>query len=58
MWKVILSKKAQQDLELLSNIGLYDKVKGLVALLRENPFISPPNYGRKFTGLLFPTYQY
>ena len=27
MWEVILSKKAQGDLETLRNVGLFDKVK-------------------------------
>ena len=42
MWEVILSKKAQGDLEKLTKAGLFSKVKELVAILRENPFASPP----------------
>jgi len=44
MWEVILSKKAQEDLQNLKNIGLFDKAKELVAILRENPFLNPPPY--------------
>jgi len=29
MWEVILSKKAQEDLEKLRNIGLFNKTKEL-----------------------------
>ena len=42
MWEVILSKKAQEDLDKLQKIGLFAKVKKLIDLLRENPFLSPP----------------
>ena len=46
MWEVILSKKAQEDLKKLKSIGLFDKTKELVAILRENPFTNPPPYGK------------
>ena len=44
MWEVILSKKAQQDLKKLQGIGLFDKTKELVAILKKNPFTNPPPY--------------
>lgn len=44
MWEVILSKKAQEDLKKLKGVGLFDKTKELVAILRENPFTNPPSY--------------
>ena len=44
MWEVILSKKAQEDLKKLKSIGLFDKIKELVAILRGNPFTNPPPY--------------
>ena len=44
MWEVILSKKAQEDLKKLKSIGLFDKTKELVAILRENPFTNLPPY--------------
>jgi toxin YoeB len=44
MWEVILSKKAQEDLNKLKSIGLFDKAKELVAVLKENPFLNPPPY--------------
>ena len=42
MWEIILSKKAQEDLKKNKKIGLFDKVKALIIVLRENPFLSPP----------------
>ncbi len=44
MWEIILSKKAQEDLDKLQKIGLFNKVKKLIAILRKNPFLSPPFY--------------
>jgi hypothetical protein len=32
MWEVILSKKAQEDLDKLRRIGLLDKIRQLIAL--------------------------
>lgn len=56
MWEVILSKKAQDDLEKLKKIGLFDQVKNLIALLRENPFLTPPSY-EKLVGNLKGCYS-
>jgi toxin YoeB len=56
MWEVILSKKAQEDLQNLKNIGLFDKAKELVAILRENPFSHPPPY-EKLVGNLKGLYS-
>jgi hypothetical protein len=42
VWEVILSKKAQEDLDKLTKIGLFDNVKKLIAILRQNPFLNPP----------------
>lgn len=56
MWEVILSKKAQEDLDKLSNIGLFPKIKEIVGILRENPFLSPPPY-EKLVGNLKGCYS-
>jgi len=56
MWEVILSKKAQEDLKKLKSIGLFDKTKELVAILRENPFTNPPPY-EKLVGNLQGLYS-
>ena len=56
MWDVIVSKKAQQDLDKLTKIGLFKKVKKLVSILRENPFRNPPSY-EKLVGNLKGCYS-
>jgi toxin YoeB len=56
MWEVILSKKAQEDLKKLKSIGLFEKTKELVAILRENPFTNPPPY-EKLVGNLQSLYS-
>ncbi|MCY7332366.1 MAG: Txe/YoeB family addiction module toxin [Pseudanabaena sp. CAN_BIN31] len=56
MWEVILSKKAQEDLQNLKSIGLFDKAKELVTILRENPFLNPPPY-EKLVGNLQGLYS-
>jgi Txe/YoeB family toxin of toxin-antitoxin system len=56
VWEIILSKKAQEDLDKLTKIGLFDKSKALVAILRENPFLNPPYY-EKLVGNLKGCYS-
>ena len=56
MWEVIFSKKVQEDLKKLKSIGLFDKTKELVAILRENPFTNPPPY-EKLVGNLQGLYS-
>ncbi|HEY9704885.1 MAG TPA: Txe/YoeB family addiction module toxin [Allocoleopsis sp.] len=56
MWEVILSKKAREDLDNLAQIGLFENVKKLVNILRENPFASPPSY-EKLVGNLKGCYS-
>lgn len=56
MWEVILSKKAQEDLDKLRKIGLFKNVKQLIAILRENPFLNPPPY-EKLVGNLRGCYS-
>lgn len=52
MWEIILSKKAQEDLEKLKNVGLFD----MVNILREKPFINPLSY-EKLVGNLKGCYS-
>jgi Txe/YoeB family toxin of toxin-antitoxin system len=56
VWEIILSKKAKEDLDKLTKIGLLDKSKELVAILRENPFLNPPYY-EKLVGNLKGCYS-
>ena len=46
----------QADLDKLRNIGLFNKVKELIAILRENTFLSPPFY-EKLVGNLKGCYS-
>jgi toxin YoeB len=55
-WKVLFSKQALKDLELLKNAGLDSKAKALVILLEENPLHSPPPY-EKLVGDLMGFYS-
>ena len=56
VWEVILSKKAQEDLDRLTKIGLFDNAKKLIAILRQNPFLNPPAY-EKLVGNLKGCYS-
>ena len=44
MYKVILSKQAQKDLEKLKAAKLAKKVKRLLETIQEAPFKRPPDY--------------
>ena len=44
MYAVKLTKQAMKDRERILAAGLGQKVKGLVRLLGENPFLNPPPY--------------
>ena len=43
-WRILYSKYAQRDAKKLSAAGLDKKVKGLIELLREDPWRTPPPY--------------
>ena len=42
--KVMLHRRALKDAERIRQAGLEPQVKELIALLRQNPFQSPPYY--------------
>ena len=44
MYRIELSKKAVKDIKKLKSIGLSDKARKLVDLLKENPYMIPPSY--------------
>ena len=44
MWDVRFSKNAEKDKKLLKQIGLEEKVKKLLDILRIDPFQNPPSY--------------
>lgn len=48
-WKLLYTKHAQQDAKKLAKSNLKSKAQGLLELLAEDPFQSPPPY-EKLTG--------
>jgi len=44
MYKVEMSKAAIKDINNLKMVGLSEKAKKLIELLKENPYITPPTY--------------
>jgi toxin YoeB len=43
-WKLVFTKEAQKDAKKLSSAGLREKAEALLAVLKENPFKTPPPY--------------
>jgi Txe/YoeB family toxin of toxin-antitoxin system len=56
MWLVVFTKQAQKDAKKLSSAGLRPKVEGLIEILFENPFMTPPPY-EKLLGDLSGAYS-
>ena len=46
MYKIVYIKQAIKDISKLKNIGLAEKAKSLIDILRENPFQNPPPYDK------------
>ena len=44
MYKIVFTKQSIKDLENLRRIGISQKAKSLVDIIRENPFQNPPRY--------------
>ena len=44
MYKIVYTKTATKDIPKLKAAGLDAKAKALIALIKENPFQSPPSY--------------
>ncbi len=42
MYKIVYRKKAIKDIPKVKSIGLDEKVKNLINLIKENPFQNPP----------------
>lgn len=55
-WRVAFTKQAQKDAKKLSEAGLRAKAEGLIRILRENPFQTPPVY-EKLVGDLTGAYS-
>ncbi|MBL6713647.1 MAG: Txe/YoeB family addiction module toxin [Pirellulales bacterium] len=45
-WQVVFTKQAQKDARKLASAGLRPKAEALLAVLAEDPFRSPPPFGR------------
>ena len=46
MWRVVFSKQAAKDAKKHSASGLRAKAQSLIAVLKEDPFATPPRYER------------
>ena len=55
-WKVVFTKQAQKDAKKLKAAGLKPKAEKLIALLRQNPYETPPRY-EKLVGDLSGAYS-
>ena len=55
-WRVVFTKQAQKDAKKLSTSKLRPKAEALLALLREDPFRTPPPY-EKLIGDLSGAYS-
>jgi toxin YoeB len=49
MWEIALTKRALKDAKKINNLGLKNRVKKLIEILRVNPYQNPPSY-EKLTG--------
>ena len=56
MWKVVYSKQAGKDAVKIKESGLKEKTLGLLEILKEDPFQSPPPY-EKLLGDLVGAYS-
>lgn len=45
-WELVYTKHAQKDVKKLLSAGLKNKVLELLAIVKENPFQSPPPFER------------
>lgn len=55
-WRVVFTKQAQKDAERLASAGLQPKAEQLLAILRTNPYQTPPPY-EKLVGDLAGAYS-
>lgn len=44
MYKIVYRKRVIKDIPKIKSIGLSEKTKNLIQILRENPFQNPPPY--------------
>ena len=56
MYQIKYTKQAVKDIELIKSAGLAEKVKRLIATVKNNPYQNPPPY-EKLTGDLKGMYS-
>lgn len=56
MYKIVYRKKVLKDIPKIKSIGLENKVKNLIDILKTNPFQTPPPY-EKLVGDLQGAYS-
>ena len=56
MWRIVFTKRAQQDAKKLAAAGLRPKAEKLLDILRENPYQTPPPF-EKLLGDLSGAYS-
>ena len=55
-WRIVYTKQAQKDARKIAAAGLKGKTEGLLHILSENPYQTPPPY-EKLIGDLFSAYS-
>lgn len=45
-WEIVFTRQAVRDAKKLSQSGLRDRAENLLAVIREDPFQSPPHFER------------
>lgn len=56
MYKIVYRKNVLKDIPKIKSIGLSDKVKSLIEIIKENPYKTPPPY-EKLVGDLQGAYS-
>ena len=56
MYRIVYRKKVIKDIPKIKSIGLGDKTKSLIDLIKENPYQNPPPY-EKLVGDLKDAYS-
>ena len=56
MYKIVYTKKVVKDIPKIKEVGLAEKVKRLIELIKENPYQNPPPY-EKLVGDLQGAYS-
>lgn len=56
VYKIVYRKKVIKDIPKIKSIGLGDKTKSLIDLIKENPYQNPPPY-EKLVGNLKDAYS-